>query len=178
MLRISRGSDGVDGALVVGYVEVDALGSVLGHLDGAEELLDFSLDAGRVDVAHHDDALLVGTVPLVVVVAEHLRVEVVDHLHGADGQTVAVAVVGVDGGEQLFDDAHLAHVGAAPFLVDYAALLVDFLGVEQQVVGPVVEDEQAAVLHALACGGHVGDVVDGLVDGGVGVEVLAEFHTY
>ena len=41
-----------------------------------------------------------------------------------------------------------------------------------------MKDEQAGILHAFAFGGHVRDVVDGLVDAGVGVEVLSELHAH
>ena len=62
--------------------------------------------------------------------------------------------------------------------MDHTALGVDLLGEEEKVVGPVMKDEKAGVLDTDAGHGNVGDIVDGLVNGGVGVEVLAEFHTY
>ncbi len=102
----------------------------------------------------------------------------VHHIHDADGQTAAIFGGGEEVGEYALEDAHLALHGATPFFMDYAALFVDFLGVEGEVVGPVVEYEQTGVLHALAGDGHVGYVVDSLVDSGVGVEVGTEFHTY
>ena len=61
--------------------------------------------------------------------------------------------------------------------MDHTAFGVDFFGEEEQVVGPVVENEQTAVLHALAGDGNVGNVVEGHVNTGFGVEVIAEFHT-
>ena len=60
--------------------------------------------------------------------------------------------------------------------MDDAALLIDFLAVEQEIVGPVVENEQAGVLHTYAGGGNSRNVVDGLVGAGIGVEVLTKFH--
>ncbi len=64
--------------------------------------------------------------------------EIIDHLHSADGHTVAVAAVGVDGGEHLFDDAHLASGAAAPFFMDHAALFINLFGIEQKLVRPVM----------------------------------------
>ena len=61
--------------------------------------------------------------------------------------------------------------------MNHTALLVDLLGVEGQTVGPVVQDEQTRVECALACGGDIRYVVDGLVDRCVRVQVLAELHT-
>ena len=60
--------------------------------------------------------------------------------------------------------------------MNHGAFLVDFLRVQRQVVRPVVEDEQAGVYKPLAHG-HVRDVVHGFVDGGVRIEVGAEFHS-
>ena len=61
--------------------------------------------------------------------------------------------------------------------MDNAALGVDFRRVEGEVAAPVVENHKARVLNALARHGHLRDVVDCLVEAGVGVEVVAEFHT-
>ena len=103
--------------------------------------------------------------------------EIVDNLHRADRQTIAVLRLGIHGGKNLLEDTHAAHVACAPFLMDHAALLIDFLAVEQELVGPVVENEQAGVLHTYAGGGNGRDVVYGLVGAGICVEILTEFHT-
>ena len=170
-------ADGVDGAFVVADTLVYAGSGVGGHLDGAEDFLDLRLDVGGVDVTDDDDGLVVGAVPRLIVVAENLGVEVVDNGHQTDGQACAVLAVGINDGQQLLHQLLLAGVGATPFLVDDTALLVDFVGGEEQAVGPVVEDEQARVNYARALHGDVGDVVDGLVDRGVGIEVLAKLYT-
>ena len=177
-LLLGIAADGVDGAGVVLDAEICALAGVFGHLDGREDFFNLALDVGRVDVAHDDDALLVGAVPCVVVVAQSLRGEVVDDLHGADGQAVSVLVAGIHHGQQILEDTHLAGHAAAPLLVYHAALGVDFGRVEGEGVGPVVEDEQAGVLYAPAGDGYRRDIVYGLVDGGVGVEVAAKFHAH
>ena len=77
-------------ALVVGHGVVDALGRVDGLGNLREECLDFLFYLVDVDVAHDDDGLQVGAIPLVVVVAQVLVGEVVDDIHGADGQAVFV----------------------------------------------------------------------------------------
>ena len=104
--------------------------------------------------------------------------EVVNHLHGAYRQAVAIFLVLIDHRQELLEYAHLSDIALAPLLVDHGALGVDLLREQQQVVGPVVEYEQAGVLHALAGHGHVADVVDRLVEAGHGVEVAAEFHSH
>ena len=171
-------ADGVDGTGSILNLEVGALCGILGHFDGREYFLDFSFDIFGVDVADYYDALLVGTVPFVVVVDDCLRGEVVHNFHCADRQTFAVFVVRIHNRQQVFQNTHLADVAAAPFLMDHTAFGVDFLGVECKSARPVVENEQAGVLHALAGYGNAGDVVYSLVDRGVGVKVLAELHTY
>ena len=89
---------------------------------------------------------------------------------------MAVLRVGVELGQVALQHAHLCAGPESPLLVDDAALLLNLLGLQQQTVGPVVEDEQTGVDDALARGGHVRDVIDRLVDGGVGVQVAAELH--
>ena len=172
------GAYAVESAFVVGYGLIGAGFGVGGHFDGGEHLLDFAFDAVYVDVTHHYDSLLVGAIPCLVIVAQGLRLEVVHHIHDADGQTAAIFGGGEEVWEYALEDAHLALHAATPFFMDYAAFFVDFLGGKCQVVGPVVEYEQTGVLHALAGDRHVGYVVDSLVDGGVGVEVGSEFYAY
>ena len=58
----------------------------------------------------------------------------------------------------------------------HVALLVDGFGVKRDAVRPVLEDEHAGVEGGDACCGHILDKIDGLVGGGVGVEVSAILH--
>ena len=60
--------------------------------------------------------------------------------------------------------------------MDDAALVVDVLVGKQQAVGPVVEDIEARVDVGRVGGGDVVDIIDGLVDAGVGIEVGTELH--
>ena len=72
------------------------------HLDVAENLLDFLLGAVYVNVAHHHNGLVVRTVPLLVVVAQSLGLEVVDNLHQSDRHAVTVFAVGIELGQTTF----------------------------------------------------------------------------
>ena len=98
-----------------------------------------------VHITHHDNGLVVGTVPFLIVVAEHLGLEVVDHLHLADGHTLSVLAAGIELGQSPLNHAHGGAGTGSPFLVDYTSLLVNLLGGEGQSVGPIVEDEQTGV---------------------------------
>ena len=167
-----------DGLVVVGHGLLGHLGSVFGRCGNrAEELLDLVDGVGHVDVAHHDDGLVVGTIPLVVVVAQLLVLEAVDHAHQAYGHALAILGAGIERLEVALKHALARGEAHAPLLVYHAALLVDFLVLEQQAIAPVLEDEQARVEGTLAAAGHVADVVHRLVDAGVGVQVTAKFHT-
>ena len=136
-------SDTVDGLVIVGDGGIDTLFGVLRHLDGREYFLDLALDIVDVDIADNNDALKVGTIPGLVVVAKSLRLEVVDNFHGADRQAVAIFQAGIERRKNLLENALRAFVAAAPFFVDNAALLVDLIRFEKKSVGPVVENEQA-----------------------------------
>ena len=165
----------VDGLVVVGHGVEFVGGSVLGHLDSREEGLDFALHLVHVDVAHHDDALQVGAIPLFVVVAQFLGLEVVHHAHQADGVAFAVARAGVECGQVAEEHAARGRGAHAPFLVYHAALLVNFLGQQQQAVAPVAQNEQARV-DVRFRHGHIVDVVDRFVGRSVGVQVGAKLH--
>ena len=140
---------------VVGHGEVCPLGSVGRHLDGREDFLYLGFHLVHVNVAHDDDALLVGAVPLLIVVAQCLVGEVVHDLHRPYRQAVSIFAARVYLGERLLVHPHnRPHVGA-PLLMDDTALLVDFLRVKRQPVRPVVQDEQARVDDRLADNGHI-----------------------
>ncbi len=161
----------------VGHRLNEHRGRIGRHLDWREHLLNLLLSVVYIDVTDNDDCLIVGAIPLLVIIAENLMGEVVYHLHGADRQAVAVLTAGVELRQCTLEHTHVGSEAAAPLLVDDTTLLVDLRRVEDEVVCPVVEDEQTAVESRLACSGHVGDVIDGLVDGCVGIEVSAELHT-
>ena len=84
----------------------------------------------------------------------------------------------IDGGHDFLQQAD-GRVGAhTPLLVDDPALVVDVLVGEQQSVGPVVKNPETGV-DGRRNGGHrhIVDVVNGLIEAGLGVQVLTEFHT-
>ena len=167
------GADADDGLGVVCHLETDTLGRVDGSRDVFEDALQMVLHLVDVDVTDDDDALEVGTVPLVVVGAQGLMVEAADDFLGADGQAMAVGAVGVDLGKHLLVDAHL---GALALLKDDTALLVDLLAFKRDEARPVVENEDARVDEVHVGGRNVGEHVDGLLDAGPGVDILAELH--
>ena len=61
--------------------------------------------------------------------------------------------------------------------MDDAPFIVNILAVQQQAVGPVVEDPQAGVDGTGHLHGHGVDIVHGLVNGRVGVQVGTELHS-
>ena len=165
-------------AFIVGHGVIGALGWVLGHGNGREQLLNLGLDGVYVDVAHHHNGLQVGAIPLVVIVFEVLIGKVVNDVHRAYGHAVFVFRALKNGGLQLFVHALRGHFrpARAPFFVYHAAFFVYLLILQQQVVAPIVEDEQHRVDHGRAFQRHLRDVVHRFVDAGVGIEVGSELH--
>ena len=165
-----------DGLVVLRYCEILALGGVLGQLDGSKHVLDALLGAVHVEVTNNDDGLQVGTIPLLVVSTQDFGLEVVHDLHQTNGHAVTRTAVRHQFG-QLTGENALHGTGAhAPLFVDDTTLLVNLLGVERQVVAPVMENEQHGVDGGLAGCGYIINVVHRLVDAGVGIELLAKLH--
>ena len=163
---------------MVVYLEVFALLGIFRHLYAREQFFDFCLDAVNIHVAHNHDALQIGAIPCFVVVAQSLVWEVVNHIHCAYRQAIAISAVRVDCWQQVFNDAHLSHHAHAPFFVNHLAFRIDFLSIEQQTVSPVAKDNQTGVLHTNACCWHLRDVVHRLVDTGIGIDVSAELNAH
>ena len=89
----------VDSLGIVGHHFLHHRCRVLGHLDVAEDIFDLLLNQVDIHVAHHHDGLVVGAVPLLVVVAQSLGLEVVDNLHQSDRHAVTVFAVGIELGQ-------------------------------------------------------------------------------
>ena len=96
----------IDGLRRVGHRIVLIFRCILRHLDGREELFDFLHDFIGVNVAHDDDALKVWAVPLLIVVAQFLRFEVVNHFHRSDREAVGIARAWIERWQVAFEDAH------------------------------------------------------------------------
>ena len=163
--------------LVVGhgiFLADSSIGSRSG--DVGKHLLQLLLDGFGVNIAHDDECLQVRTVPLAVVAAKGLVGEVLHYFHCADGHTLSVLAVLADDGQSLLDETHLSAAAHAPFFFDDAALLVDFLVLEQQVVAPVVQDKQTGVDGTSRLDVHIIYIINSLVEGSISIEVLAELH--
>ena len=82
--------DDEDGLCIVGNGLCGYQRTVLGQHDGREERLDFLLYLVHIHITHDDDALIVGTIPFLVIGLEERALEVVDDFHQSDGHAVAV----------------------------------------------------------------------------------------
>ena len=167
----------IDRLGIVGHGLGNDGSGILGHLDGREERLDLLLHFVDVEVADDDDGLVVGTVPLLIVVAQHFRLEVVDNLHQTDRHTMTVLRTRIQLRQIAFQHTGHGRCAQAPLLVDNATFLINLCRLQQQTVGPVVQDEQTGVNNALAGRRHVRDVIHRTVDSSVGVQVATELHT-
>ena len=164
--------------LVVCHGKVDALGTLLRQRNGRESLLDFLFHLVYVEVADHDNGLQVGPIPLLVIVAQILIREVVDDFHRADGQAVFVLCTCIHFRHGQFHESldGLSGTARTPLLMNDTALLVYLVVLQQQIVAPVVQHQQARVDDAFAFQRSRPDVIDGLVDTGIGIQVCTELH--
>ena len=136
--------DGDNHLVIVGHGVIDALSRIHRLGNQREKSLDFLLHLIDVNVAYHHDGLQVGTIPLLIVVAQVLIRKVVDDVHRTDGQTVLILGALVDGGHGVLHQPLHGHAGTtgAPLLVNDTTLLVNLLVFQQDVVAPVVEHQQ------------------------------------
>ena len=164
--------------LVVGHGELLTDGSIgWGGGNVGKHVLQLLFDGIRFNITHNDECLQVGTIPTAVVAAQGLVGEVLHHLHRADGHTVGILAVLVECRQSGLEETHFGTATYTPLLFDNTTLLVDFLVLEQEVVTPVVQDEQTGIDGAGYLHIHIIYIIDGLVEGGIGVEVLAELHS-
>ena len=170
--------DHVDGFRIVGHRLFRHQGTVLGQHNGREQVLDLLFYLVDIHVANNDEALIVRTVPLLIVRLQERTLEVVDDLHQSDRHAVAVFRAWVELWEVALQHTHLGRSAQAPLLVDHATLLLYLLLLQQQTVGPVIEDEQTRVDNTLARRGYITNIIYRLVDAGIGVQVTTELDTH
>ena len=138
--------------VVIGYWIVDTLGSLLWHWDRREDFLDYLLHLINVEIANNDDGLQIGAIPLLIVVAQVIIREVVYNVHRADRHAVFVLGTFINLWHSLLHKALNGHSGTtcAPLLVDDTTLLVDLGILKQQIVAPIVQNQQTRVDYAFA----------------------------
>ena len=164
------GDDGEEGFLVIGHRRLGPHRGLCRGRHPPQVLGDQTLHVGGLEVAHGDEAHQVRPVPAAVEPADRVVMEGVEDRLLADGDALGVPGVGEEHGQLLVEHAQAGALAAAPLLDDDAPLLVDLLAVEGDAVGPVLEDLEGLLHHLHRVEGH-GELVHGLVEAGVGVEV-------
>ena len=81
---------------VVGHCLGNNRCGVLWHLDRAEHILNLLLYIINVDITYNDDSLIVRTIPLLIVVAQLLILEIVNHRHQTDGVSHSILTSRID----------------------------------------------------------------------------------
>ena len=132
----------------------------------------------HVDVADYDDRLIVGTVPFMVVVTECLVLEVIDDGGVADDIAFRVLRTRVHELVQFLPYTSACGTSGSPLLEDHATLGIDLLVQKEQTATPVMHDQQRTIDDTGTVGRHVRETIDGLVDGGISVDVTTEIHTH
>ena len=124
--------DDDDGFGRVGHGLVDNRGGIFGVRNRTEELFDHRFGVIDIDIAHDYDTLIRRMVPFFVIVANFLRLEVVDDRHQANRIAHAILRTRIEGGQVALEHTARRRCAHTPFLVNHTALLVDFIGIERQ----------------------------------------------
>ena len=166
--------------VVVVHGIVNALCSVFSAGNIPEQALDFSLNLGRLDVAHYDYRLQIGAIPFLVIVAQIVVREAVYDVHRTYGKAVLVFCSSVHNRHHTLHHALCGFSGTAhaPLLMYHAPLLIYLFIGEQQGAAPVVQNEQGRIKHGLTPYRYGRDIVHRLVNARIGVEIGPEFHAH
>ena len=164
--------------LIVGHRIINTFGCLLRHWDRRENLLDFLLHLINIDIAHNNYCLQVRAIPLLIIVAQVLIREVVYDVHRADRHTVFVLGSLINLGHSLLHESLNGHTGTtcAPLFVNNTTLLIDFGILKQQIVTPVMQNQQTRVDNALALQWGRTYVINRLVYRGIGIEIGTELN--
>ena len=89
---------------------------------------------------------------------------------------IAVSV-GEEFGQCLFVDAFASTRLGAPFFMDNLAFGINFLSFQRDETAPVMEYQETGIYQSFTLGRYVGEVINRLVKGGIGIDVGTEADT-
>ena len=162
--------------VIVGHFKQRARSRVYRCRDVGKNPFDGCFYLVDIDVAYNDDRLQVGAVPFVIIIAQFIRFEIVDHVDCADRHPVGITAVRIDFRKLLFPYAGLCVLACAPFLADHAAFLVDRRIGKRDEARPVMQDQQAGIDYAFACHRGIHDHINRFVETGIGIEIFTHTH--
>ena len=131
----------------------------------------------NVYITHDDDSLIIRTIPFTIVGTQGFWLASVDDTHQSDRHAIAILIALVKLRQIALQHELLTHHAHAILVVYHVALVVDSLLGQRDAVAPILEDEHAGI-HCRGAGGrHIGEVINGFVDAGIGIQVSAILHT-
>ena len=147
------GSESNNRSCVVFYIYKVAFGRILGSRYISKNLFEFLLYIVYIDIPNYDNTLEIGTIPLVVEVADFVVLEVVYYFHCTNRHAICILVIGEHFGELSCKHTQACIVSRTPFFVDHPTLFVNLFAVECNVVAPVVHDKKTAIdnFNPLVC---------------------------
>ena len=83
---------------------------------------DLRLDSIHIDITYYDDSLVVRAIPFMVVIAQRLVLEVIDHSRVTDHIAFRILCTRIHLRIQLFPDTTVSCTTGAPFFQDHTAL--------------------------------------------------------
>ena len=104
-----------------------------------------------------------------VIVTDIFVGEVIDYIDRADRHTICVFVAQIYSGKQVGIDAQHTTVTATPLFTDHSTFFVYLVIFEQNVVGPVVQNQQTRVQYTGTVYRGIADIIDGFVYAGIGI---------
>ena len=104
--------------------------------------------------------------------------KVVDDINATDRQTIGILGIGIYHRQGVFQNTLHSAVTASPLFTDYSTLFVDFLSVQVDEAGPVMQNQQARVYYTRIFSRYVADIVNGLVYTCISIQVRSEFDAF
>ena len=165
--------------IIITYRIVLTLSRILRHRNLREKLLNLLLNLIHVYITYHYDSLQVRTIPFMIVIAQVLIGEIVDDVHRADRHAVFILRTLIDlRHSQLHQSLHsTSGTTGAPLLMDNTTFLVYLCIFQQQVMTPVVQNEQTRVENAFTFQRNSRNIIYRLLYAGISIQVSTKLHT-
>ncbi len=143
-----------------------------------EELQYLLLDKIHIHISHHNDSLIVGTIPIMIEPCQYLGLERVQIVQIANDIAMFILCAAPQSPNQLHRRSPPCTIARSQLLLDHTALLIYLLHLRLDEARPIVQYQKCAINDGIPLQGYILHHIDRLIPTGRSVQISPKLNTY